>query len=492
MFKNAVLSTSFTSEGANEYFAGRIDGGSWGRDNTFLSTLRALIDPRMKDGDTLTLTFADSSFDSSSATELAVNRAVKVITDRWGAREISNEILIHNFRNFDQEANNAWMKLMEENFEKCNEGWHRLEKVTAFFRKVFNVLCFINPGIRGVVIFVDAMDVRRLHLLQQGILAFLPWYFDPKAGVSELEMELINSLREKTSEKYEACLNKIAESYDFESARIRKMLKGFESRYERNNVDRMRESIANIMRNLEGLDRQYAEYLKQKRDNEATLMGLEMKLAQAGDDSEIMDYFLSHKMLKLENVSGTRMDFIVKTTMDFFDEDLARRTINNANSRLYKDYGERITGGQITQEEMKLLMTEIFLNQTMRIHTCAAYSLRIEGNVSTLGGYDYGPECRECLPNPHIDRYNCLGSYKTIINNRLKENDYIGAIEQCISSAKSLNFADGAVMGEFVSKIYALYGNSADTRFIEAPDGKMLTVKEAVALIKENQSQKED
>lgn len=488
MFKNAVLSTSFTSEGANEYFAGRIDGGSWERDNTFLSTLRALIDPRMKDGDTLTLTFADSSFDSSSATELVASRVVKMINDRWG-HEISDEILIHNFRNFDQEANDVWMKVMEENFEKYNEGWHRLEKVTAFFRKVFNVLCFINPDIRGVVIFVDSMDVRRLHLLQQGILAFLPWYFDPKAGVSELEMELINSLREKTSEKYEACLNKIAEKYDFESARIRRLLKGFESRYERLNVDRMRETIANILRTLENLDRQYAECLKDKRDKETTLMGLEMKLAQTGDDSEIMDYFLSHKMLKLEDVSGTRMDFIVKTTMDFFDEDLARRVINNDSSQLYRNYGERITHGQINQEEMRLLMTEIFLNQNMKIHTCAAYSLRIEGEVSALGGYDYGPECKECLPNPHIDRYNCLGSYKTIINKRLKENDYIGAIEQCISSAKSLNFADGAVMNEFVSKIYALNGNSKDIRFIEAPDGKMLTVKEAVALIKESQKE---
>ena len=63
-----------------------------------------------------------------------------------------------------------------------------------------------------------------------------------------------------------------------------------------------------------------------------------------------------------------------------------------------------------------------------------------------MRGYDYNESCDTYIPNPHIDRYSCLGNYERTMNERLMENDAIGAIEQCISSCKSLNFSDSTVM----------------------------------------------
>lgn len=487
MFKNILTTTPMSTETANDFFNNRIYGESWSRDMTFLSTLRALLNPRMSRDDSLYLSFSGSNYTASQLNDLTKDRAVRAIVSDWIG--VENMIHVHNFRSIDADSNASWISFMESSFTSVYEDWHRVEKVTAFFHKVFTVLCYINPAKKSVILFTNNMDVRRMHYLQCGIFAFIPWYFDPEKGVSDLEMELISSLREKTSEKYEACLAKFADKYEFEKERVRKLLRGFETRYEQIQCDRLRSEISNIMRTLESLDRQYADNLKSKRDSEAALMGLEMKIASGGDDSEIMDYFLAHKQLSLEKVRGSQMEFTVRTTLDFFDEDLARRVIENNDSFLYRNYDGRYDNGQISTGDMRELLTEIFLNQTLRIRFCAAYRFDMGGSVTALSSYEYGAKCKDYMPNPHIDRYSCLGNYKRIINDRLKENDYIGAIEQCIASAKSLNFGDGAVMGEFVSKMYAMHGNSRSTKFIETPDGKVLTVKEALAWVKDQKGE---
>ena len=486
MFRNMIRETPFVSDAANEYVS-NIRGDAWSTDVTFLSTLRALLAPRMKEGDELYLSFSQTNYSEEQLSGLTPARALSACIGSWIGEQ--NLIHVHDFRNMSQAANDAWMKVVEDSFAEKYEGWHRVEKTTAFFRKIFHVLCYINPELKSAILFVNTLDARRLHYLQCGIFAYLPWYFDPQAGVTEQEMNLIASLKSKVSGDYETIIAAMAESYDFQTARTRKLLRGFETRYEQQQCDRVKREIENIMRNLETLDRQMADYLKRKRDNENALMGLEMKIAEGSEDSEIMDYFLRNKQLILENVNGTTMQFVVKTTLDYFDEDLAKRVIENTRSMLYSDHGTPYRG-QITSDEMQLLMKKVFVDQELKIHFCAAYQFQLEGNVSAISGHRYGPECRNCLPNPHIHTYSCLGSYSRVINECLKNHDYIGALEQCIASGKSLNFGDSAVMSDFVSKIYGLSGDK-NARYIESPDGKMMNVKEAVAWLKAAQEAEE-
>ena len=169
------------------------------------------------------------------------------------------------------------------------------------------------------------MDIRKHHYLQCGVFAFLPWYFDPNDGVTELEMELINSLREKTSDKYEDRIEKIASKYNFEEVRIRKLLNGFETRYEQIRIAQVQEDIERIMRSLARLDEEYGDLLRSKLDSETTLLGLTTKIAQSSGESEIMEYFLCNKQLRLDSANNNSMQFIVRSTIDYFDEDLAKQ-----------------------------------------------------------------------------------------------------------------------------------------------------------------------
>lgn len=238
------------------------------------------------------------------------------------------------------------------------------------------------------------------------------------------------------------------------------------------------------MREIQRLNDSIGQYLRQQRDYENQLLGLEMKIQQSDGDSEIMEYFLCNDHLVLVDVSDTTMRFVARDRLTYFDEDFARRVIDNDGSYVYRPDG-RGCNNYIPAEDMKMLMEEIFLEQRLYVRFCAAYEFQLEGNVRALMGYSYGSEFREYMPNTHIDRHSCLGSYSKTINECLRRHNYIGAIEQCIASCKSLNFGDGIVMSEFMSAMYGLSGYQANNRCIELPDGRIVTPKEAIEYLKQ-------
>lgn len=487
MFKQVIRSTQLTTDAANSFFQ-HICGESFQQDVSFISTLRALVAPRMKEGESVALSFFQSNYSASQLGNCSAKSAVREVCDLEYCDP--GRIIIHNFCNTSQESNYAWMELMKSTFTSVYPNWHRLDKVTDFFKKAFYTLCFINPETKSVIVFVESMDIRRMHYLQCSIFAFMPWYFDPKLGVSKIEMELIESLRDKSSTKYEDCIAKIAEQYDFRTARIRQLLAGFETRYESMECEKVRQEIHRCIQYIDDLNSQIGDYLRAKNDYEIRLLGLETKIANGSEESEIMDYFLCNDKLVLESVTNDSMVFTVKTYLEYFDEDLAKRVIRNGNSYVYRPNGMGCNN-IIPAEDMRMLMTAIFLDQKLRIKFCAAYRFNMNGSVNALSRHDFGTECRDCTPNTHIDRFSCLGNYQRAINELLKRHDYIGAIEQCAASCKSLNFNDSPVMQEFMRRMYGIsdYQNSVNTRCIELPDGTVVTPVDAINWLKAQEVQ---
>ena len=485
MFKQSIANTALTSSVANSFFQ-NIVGESFGSDNTFLATLRALVSPRLPEGEKVALTFGFSDYTASTVGETPMDKMVQRICSNWYGS--SGHVYIHNIGNRAQENNLANFEVLKAKFVDVYKGFHRLEKVTDFYHKSFNVICFINPELKSTVLFVENLDVRKLHYLQCAILAILPWYFNPADGISEDELALINSLRERTPANYEACIEKIASKYDFESGRIKELLKGFELRYEKLEIDRVKRTIANLDNSIQNLNNQFADYHKQRVDACIRLLGLETKIANGETgESEIMDYFLCNRKLYLEAVSNNEMYFAVRDYLTYFDEESAKRYINNKRSYIYDYCG---TGsGQIKKEQMEKLMRAVFLDEVLKIKFCAAYRFNLTGSVHTQSQHhfsDYGNVFTEYMPNPHIDRFNCMGGYESKINGFLVKRDYVGALEQCAASAKSLNFHDSAVMSEFVRQLCTNAGKN--NRCIELPDGKVVKPAEAIKWLEEQEA----
>lgn len=474
MFRPTISSTPLTLQMANTFFK-NIGGEAFHNDVTFISTLRALVASRVNEGESVFVAFRNTSYPKS---------AIEGNTDRYVVDAIYNShdygegsIIIHSFTGSASD-NLAAFRVIERAFTSRNSGFERIVKVTEFFRKTFYSLCYVNPAERKVAIFVDNLNIRRMHYLQCSIFAFLPWYFDPNAGVTEDEMELIQSLRETTPERYMAAISKIASAYDFRSMHIRNSLKGFETMYEKHQCDSLRKSIQSYRRRIIDYNDQIANVLRTKNDAEIRLMGLEEKIARLdGEDSEIMEYFLCNKKLDLEYVNGSDLTFVVKDHLTYFDEDMAKTIIDNNNSYVYRH------SRSFDREDVKKLMYAIFIDQVLKLRFCCAYTIRLGERVTGMRDYSYNESCDTYIPNPHIDRYSCLGNYERTMNERLMDNDAIGAIEQCISSCKSLNFSDSTVMEVFMDRMCGRDGYRHN-KCIELPDGNIVDMKGAIEWMK--------
>lgn len=491
MFRDIIRDTPLTTEEASGFFS-RINGDSYSTDITFLSTLRALVYPRLPEDESLNLYFTSSSYTAERIAERGIRSSIRLAVDFDYVD--CNGIYIHSFTHPNPEDNKAWMVLMKSSLTKEFPEWHCLEKVTDFFKKSFDVLCFIAPETKSVVLFVENMNIRQMHYLQCSIFALLPWYFDPKNGVSQLEMELIESLRKKDSSAYIECISKIAEQYDFRTENIRRLLNGFELRHERQECESVKENIRYYNEKINTYDRNISDCLRSIRDLEIRLFGLEAKISEGSDDSEIMDYFLRNNRLILESVTDDgSITFTVKSYLEYFDEDMAKSVIEKDTSYIYAPDG-RNCAHRISGDNMRKLMTAVFIDQTIRIRVCATYRFNLNGAVSGLSGHPYGFECREYTPNPHIDGYSCLGNYTRNINEFLRNHDYIGAIEQCAASCKSLNFGDSIVMAEFMKRIYGISDgqNRINIKCFELPDGTVVTPIEAINWINSQEVQSDE
>lgn len=479
MFKKSISSTPLTSDVANLCFQ-NITGSSYSGDNSFLASIRALVAPRLPEGDTISLRFGRSSYSAAQVAENSFTTMVEAICGSLLYNEVG-QVYIHNFGGREEADNVANLELLKNKFTDVYNGWEQLEKVSNFYHKSFRCLCFINREMKSVALFVDQLNLQKLHYLQISILAFLPWYFDPAKGLTADELALVESLRKRDSSDYEACLARIASQYDFESTRIKQLLAGFETKFEQAECTKVRRTIDRIDSDLENLARQFADYNRQRNDACIRLLGLQQKIAEGGESSEIMDYFLCNRKLLLEQVDGMSILFIARDYLTYFDEDMAKRYINNNRSYFY----DGLPYGGITKEQMKKLMWAIFVDQTLRMKVCAAYKFELNGRVNSQRDYGFDERCADYMPNPHIYYHACMGNYEGKVDQLLAKGDYISAIEQCIASAKSLNFGDSTVMNKFVGVITG--ERRLNNHCIELPDGTVVTPVEAIKWLEEQE-----
>lgn len=484
MFSKCIRETQLTSQVANSYFE-NIKGDKILDDNTLLSTLRALISSRMGEDETVYVKYYSRNVSHSDCEGIMndlFGRTSVFVSGTSGVFQIVNM----SYSSTDKEM---VMDNVKSSFVATYPGWERISRITDFYRKTFVVHCFVNRENRNVVVVTDGLDVRRLHYLQCAIFPMMPWYFNPDEGVTQLEMDLINSLRERESDKYLEIIGKFASQYDLRTAHIRKALKGFEHIVERQQLEEAMSLNSSYLARIENIQRELSDVLSNKRNNDIFIMGLNDAINSESDhDSEIMEYFLANKSLILDNIDREVITFGVKGYFENYDMDLAETIITNPRAEFYCNYLSS-TSKNMSNGDMHRLMAAIFLDKKLKMRVCAKYrfSTTRSGGISGAS-YDY--EYNGYTPNPHIDQYSCLGNYERIINECLASRDYVMAIEQCVASCKSLNFGDSCVMKEFGNR---LFGNRGDinTKCIELPDGTVVDPVDAVKWLKEQESVEE-
>lgn len=468
MFGNPITTTPMTTEDANQHFTNINYKTTYNSDISFLATLRALLAERISGDEHVTLRLETIRIRPRNA---------KRLTDYADINRLSNgDIYILNVASLKEVADEVF------DFAKTAAlvGWKTVDIIEAFFIKSFRVCCLADPGSKRVCLIVENLNYKIWHYLQCSIPAFLPWYFNPEDGISELEMELIKSLRENTSEAYITVMSKIAEKYDFEKIKIKRLLGDFESKIVKKELDIENRNIEAINRRIRDYNSAISQNLRDLQTREIRALGLEQKLAESGKESEIMDYFLNNRNVELSDVTDNGIKFVSKGYITYFDEEIAKNVIDRSTSYVYQPSG--MNGARyIAPDDLKRLMTAIFVDQVLKIKVFAVYELDIENQA--VRPFDHSYLCYDDrMPNIHIERYGCLGSYVVSMNEAMANHNYIGAIEQCSASARSLNFADSAVMATFMQTLYGCtdYNNSC----IELPDGSVVDPTGAIEWLK--------
>lgn len=483
MFGEEIRQTPLTGNLADTVFT-NINGNPYRNDVTFLATLRYMLYGRMPENESV---YVCSYRVNTNPQRLRKATAKEDMENMFGMSidEAESGLLRINYLDmYNQTDKDSVMEFVASNFTECFTGWHRMQKITDLFKSKkspsnsLNVMCFYNAAKKSSILLVEQMDTRIYHLLQQTVVGILPWYFDPKKEDLKPLIGFASSLGEKTSDNYMNYLAEFAKQFDFRSAKIRASMHGFENVALKGRLEGVRRNIDRIMRDINDYKNAISRLMREKYDYDIQFTGIQAKMASDECEDELMNYFLSNQRLVLEEIRGSVMTFGVRTYLEFFDEDSLKILLNNRSSMVYS-----AASGSITGDDVRDLLTAIFIDGKLKIRTCAAYWLDLTGGFDAKGHYSYGSEYNGYLPNPHIDEYNCIGNYSEVMSRCMEHHDYVMTVEQCIASAKSLNFNDSPVMTRFMGKMYNYNGS---TGFIEAPDGQIMKPVEAVAWLKAN------
>ena len=470
MFSRELYNLTLTSDIANDVFP-NIMGETYGGDNSYLATLRALLAPRMNENDNLYLRVRVRNDRENT---------IKGYTDADGARELSsgidnNTIFVCGLNGTEAGVTASFQKI-EKSFLKVRKGFVELEDLHVFVQKQANIRFYINVETRSVAIFVGGLNTRLWHFIQALTPRLFPWYFGEKPELSDAEKELIKSLTNKYAPDYQRLIEEFASKYDFRGKRIAKMIGGFERKAKQKKLDMATREVRDCNQRIENNEREYRELLERREAAIVKEDGLRYQVEHATDDSELVEYFVCNKHILPISVTDRTMEIIVDCTLDNYDPDLYERMTNNKGSYLFVGYNPTAEVFK-SFEARKKFLDAIFSDEPLfQIKLRGYYKLDFAGSVSSCQGYTFPEEYVDFLTNPHLDIFACIGNNRAVIDRMLRNGDYITAIEQSISSAKNLNLTEGQqTVAPFLGKLFAAGCKSV----MLMPDGSSCTPTEA-------------
>lgn len=482
MLKTAIRRTPFNTDVANDFFK-NITGDKYMQDDVLVSVARAILPQRMEDGDSVQFHYQSKYINAGRHFEGTAEECEASITSEINLSD-TNLVTIYYFTGVRREDSAPYMDAIKEHFVHKHRGWEENMTVRHGLSQYFPIYAFVNRSKRNVVIFMGESDIPRQRWATLAVFSCMPWYFADKGiPLTDEERELLNCLTAKSEStevaerKFRDTMERMAAKYDFEKIRVGQLLDGFETRYERREIENAQAAIRRNDEKIADLNSMLRDELSNRRENTIRLSGLKMRVEELGETSAIKDLFLTNPRLYLEHVGDHDMVFSVKTDLEYFDSEQLETYIGNRRSWVYQE-------GRIASADMVKLLRALFIDNTLRLQVCGCYKLDMGGRAYAQGDHEFPDSFSDYMPNTHVNAFTCLGGHNIYINERLQNGDYVGAIMQCIASCQSLNFGDSAVMERFME-----YLHDDTYSGIRLPDGRVVKPSEAVKWLNEQGTQ---
>ena len=476
MFRERIDQTPFTSEEANFQFKSIVYGNTpYAGDLSMLATLRAMFGERVGEDGAISAVYRNYELSKADSERFDDDKILRSALSGQ-VLDAENQLTILELVNSD--TSGRVLGVIREKFCEKFEGWECIPKVEAFFAKSFPLCCYINRSTRSAILITDRLTLRKWHYIQIALFHCFPWFFTDEHPFDEQDKKLVCSLSEDNPSNYLRILADRASKYDFEKIRVKRLLSGFETVFEKRRMDSITNEIDCKRRDLESYNDRVSQLLAELRELNYKLIGLRSVIESHKDESQLMDYFLVDHRLGLENADGGDLRFTVKGYITDYVEDQVEGCLNNPRSMIYDVPGNE----RISKEDMALLIRAIFLDREIKLRTCAAFVLSAGGGRISCDAQDgkrWSAEFSTYMPNPHHQNYGCMGEFKRMINKLLQDGDYVGAVVQCETSCDSITWSDITVMQRFMQNMY-----KGTQECFELPDGHCVDQVGAVKWLK--------
>lgn len=481
MFPQRIEVTDFTESFAEDIFKVKGDDVF---DAVLKTTLRAVLEPKLGDGESLTIVNLAYGMDKGDYEGVRDQEGKKEALSIFTPESVFNGTANMRLYMIDLRGMAKILpQLVEDATEIYGEaGWKRVERVTQFYVRDFDVICYINEELKSVLFLVGRNDVLRMHYITCSMPCWFPWYLS-KETITKQDVALLSSLRKPRSDKFFAALEPFKAAYDFYSMRL-KTVDNFENAWIQQELNDSTYRIERFTEEINDLYGRIANKIKQKEDACIRLNGLRATYGD-NDSHEILDYLIENpKRVRYVESNSEMLRFDIVTTLQYWDPDYADDICRNDRSIVYTQQH----GASISKEEMKKLFNAVFVSGEIKLKVCAQYVLKIRDyEVAGISGAHFSEYCSEYFPNTHIQQYHCLGAYAQPLTQAMEAHNYIGAIEQCMVSCASLNLTDTPVMEHFMSDFYR-----TTKKCLILPDGREVAPKEAIAYLNGGSDVKEE
>jgi len=470
MFNKAIHSTTVTSVVADRLFSNITD--SYAIDKTFLATLRALLRNRLPHNEKARVVCWAVNCSESEISNMTASQCMSLFIPPVLQQQAATA---HNIFIVRASNTNVGEKMLD--IVKANAGTGRRymsnymcrDDLRVFFARKVNALFYTDAGERNTVIFAANLELKHFHALQMMIPKYLPRLFS-NSPLSEAEMALLKSLGNKFAVEYETLIEEFAKGLDIRSEIIRTKLSGFERDFERIKVNELKNEISTCQQEYDYHLSMLRETSQKMQERQYTLSGLVGSLKNQDGDSELMEYFMCNKLISIISVYGTTIEFVAHGYADIYDEEAFLKYVGNHNGFLYNELS-----ADITKAQMEKLYRAIFSEGRYKLRVCAAYTVDMQRGINAQRHYALPSESNNYLPNPHIQHFACIGSYASRFIEYMGKQDYVGAIDQAVVSARNLNFYDSTVMSTFAREL-----SITKKKCLEKPDGTLFTPLEAI------------
>ena len=185
--------------------------------------------------------------------------------------------------------------------------------------------------------------------------------------------------------------------------------------------------------------------------------------------SRLIEYLANNKSVKLQSIINSSINYTVTTTADYFDGDIYQTYRNNRYSAISRQSADLLQ-----------ILDAIFLTRSIKLAIYSSFSIGIDNTFKIRGDVEYTPA--DHLANPHIMRYQCLGTNSSEIYANLRSSNYILAIEQSIAATKNINITDSVVFTDFMKKLK----QCTRLKCYRLPDGTHADFQQTLNWLKQN------